>query len=572
MRHRRLAPPLATLALVAPVALSATVSLPTAQADAPATTATAASTASSVKAPKVSTIDVPAVPVAQRRAVTVAPDDDSPATAPAALPQQAVVAERATKDFGLVGVTWKQGTGQEDVRVQVRTRSDGTWSGWTDLHVDTDTDGPSAAGTRAGTEPLWAGDADGVAARVLGASGKAPQDVDLVLVDPGAASTSTASARTATAAPAAVAASAPTYTGQPAGIISRAGWGARGGTKCDSPVFGTYESGVIFHHTAGSNSYTKAQSAGIVRSIQAFHMDGRGWCDIGYNFLIDKYGQMFEGRGGSVRKQVRGAHAGNYDVNTYATGVSMMANLDTAQPTAAMKSAAVRLIGWRIGTFYLPATGTYGVANGRLQRVSGHRDVYKVGIRPATSTACPGKYGYAWLNAKGGLRDQVASYVSNYSTPNRIKARQLGVATTGNVFEAEYPDSGGYVTRMGRGVLYSQGTLGSHWIPSGPVLAEYGALGNQRGVLGFPGGEIVPVGSTAYQRYKFGTIYRVSSTKAWGLTGQVDLRYRQLNSLAGKLGTPTSRVVTSGVNQSATFTGGTIVYNTSTQAFTVTYK
>ena len=64
----------------------------------------------------------------------------------------------------------------------------------------------------------------------------------------------------------------------------------------------------IFHHTAGSNNYARSDSKAIVRSTQAYHMQGRGWCDIGYDFLVDKYGQIFEGRyGGAVATDQRDA-------------------------------------------------------------------------------------------------------------------------------------------------------------------------------------------------------------------------------------------------------------------------
>src|SRR6185437_8492314 len=55
---------------------------------------------------------------------------------------------------------------------------------------------------------------------------------------------------------------------------------------------------------AGSNSYSKTQSASIVRSIELYHVQGNGWNDIGYNFLVDKYGQVFEGRYGGVDRPV----------------------------------------------------------------------------------------------------------------------------------------------------------------------------------------------------------------------------------------------------------------------------
>ena len=77
--------------------------------------------------------------------------------------------------------------------------------------------------------------------------------------------------------------------------------------KCGNPV---YDNGVragVVHHTAGSNDYAPQDSAGIVRSIYEYHTRTLGWCDIAYNALVDKYGQVFEGRAGGIDRPVEGA-------------------------------------------------------------------------------------------------------------------------------------------------------------------------------------------------------------------------------------------------------------------------
>ena len=125
--------------------------------------------------------------------------------------------------------------------------------------------------------------------------------------------------------------SAAAAPGQPPNIITRAQWGADESMRCPNTV---YDNGVragIVHHTAGSNDYAPQDSAAIVRSIYAYHTRTLGWCDIAYNALVDKYGQVFEGRAGGMDRPVEGAHTGGFNKNTW--GVAMLGNFDAVPPT-----------------------------------------------------------------------------------------------------------------------------------------------------------------------------------------------------------------------------------------------
>src|SRR5690606_25966754 len=139
-------------------------------------------------------------------------------------------------------------------------------------------------------------------------------------------------------------------------------------------------------------------------SYQSYHVKGHGWCDIGYNFLVDRFGQIFEGRKGGMTNQVRAAHSGVDAVNQYATGISMMGHFDYQKPSAAQKAAVVKLTGWRLKYFGANPKGNFTAGGRSYKVIHGHRDV--------KATACPGKYGYAWLSEVGGLRDRVATYIS----------------------------------------------------------------------------------------------------------------------------------------------------------------
>jgi SpoIID/LytB domain protein len=479
--------------------------LPTsAHADGTAVTARApasvAATAPTPAAPPVAvaTTEVPAVP-----SVAPAPVPDEAAEEPS--PGSKIVAElprTATDDFRMVGVTWAQGPAT-GVTVELRTRTDGTWTDWTKLEND-----PSGEDGLPGTEPWWVGDADGVAARVTSTSGT-PQDVRIATIDPGedtgAAVTGAGLSRVtngvATATTAAVEGS-PSYTPMPT-IITRAAWGASAGTPCDTPAAGDRTRGVVVHHTAGTNSYTAAESAAIVRATQAFHVKSRKWCDLGYNFLVDKYGQIFEGRRGGMDRAIRAAHSGNLAVNTYTMGVSMMGNYDLVKPTAALKDSMVKLIGWRMGTNFLKAKGTYSLGGKTLNMIAGHRDVL--------STACPGRYGYAWLSESGGLRDRVEAYLAAYSTPVKTRYQAMGAAAAGPIFIGEAKTSAGSRLQAKLVDIYSAGASPTAYVVGGTVRTEYDRVSGRAGVLGYPAGEARPSGAGVRQDFDGGFIQTTSA-------------------------------------------------------------
>ena len=286
----------------------------------------------------------------------------------------------------MLGVTWRSGV-PGDAAVEVKWRSSGTWTKWTELHQDVENSWTE--GGRPGTESQWVDKADGVAVRVRSEKPSVPRDLQVATIDPGRDSAIT-----------------PVAVSQPS-IIRRSSWGAKSGGGCDSPIYGPTTSGAVIHHTAGSNSYSKADSASIVRATQAYHMNSRNWCDIGYNFLVDKYGQIFEGRAGGIDKPVRAAHAGNGAVNEQTMGVSLMGTFTSTAPTSAMKSATAAIVAWRFDDYSIPAKGTYSVGGLTLNRIAGHRNV--------KATECPGAQVYSWLSASGGLRDSVASRLAGGS-------------------------------------------------------------------------------------------------------------------------------------------------------------
>ena len=180
-------------------------------------------------------------------------------------------------------------------------------------------------------------------------------------------------------------------------IIPRESWGADESIRRDKvPVYAPNIRFALIHHTVNANNYTPAESAAIVRGIYVYHVKGNGWNDIGYNFLVDKYGQVFEGRYGGITKAVVGAHAEGF--NTGSVGVAMIGNYNAVAISAAARASLVKLLAWRLDIAHVDPLSFVNVLSGgnskfpagvpvNLRAISGHRDVY--------FTECPGNVLYS---------------------------------------------------------------------------------------------------------------------------------------------------------------------------------
>ncbi|MEW1914869.1 N-acetylmuramoyl-L-alanine amidase [Kitasatospora sp. NPDC085895] len=148
------------------------------------------------------------------------------------------------------------------------------------------------------------------------------------------------------------------------------------------------------HHSADPNDYGPGDSAEIVREIQYDWMHRRGWDDIGYHFLVDRYGTVYEGRTGALdtHQAVAGSHAAGFNHET--VGIAVIGTYtDTPVPEPALDAVA-RLAAWRLtssgtrpdSTVELISRSTesrYREGTRHLFRaISGHRDAY--------CTQCPG--------------------------------------------------------------------------------------------------------------------------------------------------------------------------------------
>ena len=309
-----------------------------------------------------------------------------------------------TNNFSLVGATWDAGSLTPGAQVEVRVRQHGQWSGWSaltpgDAGPDNNSQDARRAGNRIAAEPLWVGLADGLQARVVsGARQLAPRGIRLELVDPGS------SAADATVGESSVSSIATAATLQPA-IYTRSQWGAdeslRNRACPEGPDYSnTIKIGFV-HHTDTSNSYSASEVPAIIRSIYAYHVNSNGWCDIGYNFLIDRFGRIWEGRYGGMNRAVIGAHTGGFNKDSF--GAAAIGTFTSTQPPAAVLSAYERLFAWKLGLYFRDPNGTDRLVsagggtdkwptgqNVLFNRISGHRD--------AGNTTCPGDALYSKLS------------------------------------------------------------------------------------------------------------------------------------------------------------------------------
>ena len=160
----------------------------------------------------------------------------------------------------------------------------------------------------------------------------------------------------------------------------------------------------FIHHTDSPNGYGAAEVPAMIRGIYLFHVYGNGWDDIGYNFVVDLYGRIWEARAGGIDQSVVGAHAGGF--NLYSSGVAVIGNFQAVDVTAQAKRALSSLISWKLALHGAPARGRLTVratkgARGHsahapgslvtLPRIAGHRD--------ADQTGCPGQVLYGDLPA-----------------------------------------------------------------------------------------------------------------------------------------------------------------------------
>ena len=350
--------------------------------------------------------------------------------------------------FAVSGVTWAAGESLPvGSSVEVRTLDGMEWSPWFALETE------DAAGLREGTEFNVSGASTGIQVRITQGEGDLPTDlrVDIaysgegeerveeeapiadILPEPDSLTEQVENPATkvsslvtdvrddapvvtkasvvfesgaTTAMPAAATLADTSAATALANVKPRSAWGASESIMTWPVEYAAFQ-GVIVHHTAGSNSYTQVQVPAVIQGIYRYHAISRGWGDIGYNVLVDKYGGRWEGRTGTLAsaadKMAVGGHAAPRNSGTM--GVSVMGDYTTLDsstgklivPSDTVQRAISDVSAWKFAvagvdprstsplTVPLPsekAINSSLAPGSPLPRIAGHRDV--------SNTACPG--------------------------------------------------------------------------------------------------------------------------------------------------------------------------------------
>lgn len=532
--------------------------------------------------------------------------------------------------FNMFAVTWE---GKRDVHSFVRSKQeDGSWSEWFDMDAMNYGDGKN------GTELIYVGDTNDVQVSManvdLVTGSNLDDDAELLEKAAGAADANRAaplpynvgdiapvadennSDRTTVSDLDAVfmdgnaqegQAIEPTATtdGMPK-VVSRSGWGADESKRCQQPTYDDGIKAMTLHHTAGSNNYTPAQAAAQVRAAYEYHAQNLGWCDIGYNVLVDKFGTIYEGRYGGLDKAVQGAHVGGF--NSHNWGISMIGNYEIAEPSQKMLNSVAEIAGWKAAISGIDPTGTATLTSGgfggskyaagtqaTVPAFSGHNDFHY--------TQCPGshtvqhwkeirdntKQKYNAVKAGGSAAmnwDKKPSISGGQSTPDGTTSSIGGVDIPVSTIQAlagiaaavfgvlvandrvAQPDTdkkvagnltAGDISNIVNKVVQLSNNEGlkESWTS---VLNAFGpVLG-----LAVGGPNSTDSGKIMYQLFQNGVVLSSKDSGAKALTGEIAKKWAEGDN-ASKLGLPTTNEIKNGKEIRVQFQGGEIVYNMNTE-------
>lgn len=328
-------------------------------------------------------------------------------------------------------------SGLAGAHIGLRSFNLGAWSSW-ELMTSSPFEGPDGGegteGSGEGTEgsvgssnsvgPIWlAGDVKAVEVIVVG--GEAPTALTATILEStGAATNDLVPAGPSTA-----------DDGTPV-IIDRSKWANAGwdydNEDCDNgPLVADNAAAIVLHHTVTDNGYLEGDVPDLIRSIYHRHVAINGWCDIGYNYIVDRFGRVWEARTGSNQDLVIGGHAKGF--NTGTIGIAMLGQFqseiepEAGEPDLAMTSAVTALVEAKVTEHGIDPTGNTWLRNRssegdhKLGSESWHYVPTILAHQDLGVTSCPGDHSLAWLRSlptwMGDRRDRKPPYQSADWTP-----------------------------------------------------------------------------------------------------------------------------------------------------------
>ena len=489
-----------------------------------------------------------------------------------------------TSDVTIIGAAWEG----EDPELEIRTRDGDGWTAWESLPTD-DEGGPDLTSAEAAQIPADSHRSQSVALPVLDAdavevrAADEQADTDDLQITQVSTAVTRADAQVAKSAGglSTQAATGPAVDAQITAkdlrtkIVTRKQWGADEKlVRCATDKTSSAK-GVFIHHTAGSNSYSKAQAPAIIRGYLAYHTQNRGWCDLGYNFLVDKYGTMYEGRAGSLDKAVTGAHASGF--NSWTIGISVLGTYTSSAPSTAAQNSVKQLVAWKSGQYGFNPTGKMTLTSGggatskyalgkkvSLNVVSGHRDT--------SYTECPG---IAFYNRLGSIRTGAKALVpgltppptkapapkpspktKSYKTKGAIGSYyKKHSAKTGKPVgpEKKLTNPNGAYQTFSEGTVYWSKKTGAHFLTKGAIRKAYKRVKYEKGVIGFPSSDKQTFKhrkSARYQNFRSGMITWSPSTSSHVIYGGFLTKWKKMGWERSKLGLPTAdRTVKNGTKR-----------------------
>ena len=379
-------------------------------------------------------------------------------------------AKHVTGYITMAAASWPSDVDSPDVvEFQGKDLNTGEWGDWLSAELMTDIDENAS-------EAVWVGPSSAVNVRAFrdGIDISEQLTAHLITTSESRSDVRLASSGSGSGITRILPATVTPGTGAPT-FITREEWNA--GTVNTSRLSYAKElKAICIHHTGGSNTYTAAQSPQVVRGMFTYHTKILGWADLGYNVVVDKYGQIFEGRAGGLHRNVAGAHARGF--NTGSCGISVMGDyMDIPVPTAALNAIAT-VAAWKLASTFTQdvyGTETWTVTTSNVKRNGTFSMPHLFAHRDVNYTDCPGDTYYGQLpELRSLVQQKLNGFKERYPEHLVAYVNGGGRGAFGTVTHVRRAEGAYDVTRLTGGLILTAGgrtsahksAFGADWTPA----------------------------------------------------------------------------------------------------------